>query len=89
MEAELSDGDSGVETLIVNDFTEGDIKSAVEDYLDSKEFIYNEIGEGDFTGCVYFTVKVELVPMSDARETLYAGVYFDHIVDWDETWKSL
>ena len=75
--------DAGLETLVVNDFTEDDIKYAVEDYLSSKDFIYHDVGVGDFTGCVYFTVMVELVPMSDERETLFTGTYFDHIVDWD------
>lgn len=72
-----------METLVVNDFTEDDIKSVVEDYLSSKDFIYPDVGVGDFTGCVYFTVKVELVPMSGEMETLFVGTYFDHIVDWD------
>lgn len=83
MDVELWPDDSGVETLVVNDFTEEDIKSAVEDYLSSKDFIYPDVGVGDFTGCVYFAVKVELVPMSGEMETLFTGTYFDHIVDWD------
>lgn len=72
-----------METLVVNDFTEDDIKSAVEDYLSSRDFIYHDVGVGDFTGYVYFTVMVELVPMSEEMETLFAGTYFDHIVEWD------
>ena len=72
-----------METLVVNDFTEDDIKSAVEDYLSSRDFIYHDVGVGDFTGCVYFSVIVGLVPMSDKMEILFLGTYFDHIVDWD------
>ena len=72
-----------METLIVNDFTEDDIKSAVEDYLSSRDFIYHDVGVGDFTGCVYFTVMVGLVPMSNKREILFTGTYFDHLVYWD------
>ena len=83
METELQADDAGVETLIVNDFTEEDIKSAVEDYLSSRDFIYHDVGVGDFTGYVYFSVMDGLVPMSNKMEILFAGTYFDHIVDWD------
>ena len=72
-----------METIVVNDFTEDDIKSAVEDYLSSRDFIYHDVGVGDFTGCVYFTVMVGLVPMSNKREILFTGTYFDHLVYWD------
>lgn len=81
LDTELANGDSGTNAIVVDDFTEEDIKEAVECYLNSKDFIYNDVGEGD---CVFFIVKVGLVPMSDERETLFAGVYFDHIVDWED-----
>lgn len=82
-EDEDGDHDDGQETLIVNDYTEEDIKSCVDDYLNSKEFRYSDCNprRGEF---VHFFVEVQMVPSTEQKETLFSGTFIDGYIDWEE-----
>ena len=82
-EDQEGDHDDGEETLIVNDYTEEDIKSCVDDYLNSKEFRYSDCNPrwGEF---VHFFVEVQMVPGTTQRETLFTGTFLDGYIDWED-----